>query len=512
MTPMRQPVLVVLVLFIALLLWSPPPPGRVSRLPSGAPQFSFVLPPKYFQYFTIDSFANSTVIRYTLSSNTTVSIAFMTLAQLQSFNSSKTGVSDSLFYQNGTTSQESLRAAPGSYALVAYSGGKTANVTLAYQVYPDNPFVDGPLASPQPTGIASFGLYNKSSIDSPYAVRSTDVIGMAEISALQAYNATAGTAQVNLSGATLQLNAMLVVNEKDGTSEVYWCQNTPDFVTAASQVAMADNVWKYSTSGLLNNSTVTSQGGLGYVSSFQQYGTTEYAYVYEGSNSTYSLPVGLVLLVNETAEPGTGVLVQYGDRYFGGGSSWFDNVTIHDPTVQSSYFLTSGNDTTPIGLPYDTELVFGGEGNGEATNFTRMSSTLGLFFTNGSSTSMSAFPSYFSFGGETEEAADNLRVSYSGDGLAQVSVGTPNYYYLGSASGSYSLAGVESAISASVSTTSSTSASSTSSSTASTSTSSALTAIRPSFIVAVVPVIAVVILALGIRRVSRRRAAKASFI
>jgi len=49
-----------------------------------------------------------------------------------------------------------------------------------------------------------------------------------------------------------------------------------------------------------------------------------------------------------------GVPVQFGARSFGGGdgqlNDWFDNVTIHGATVQSTYFLTSGNATTPGGL------------------------------------------------------------------------------------------------------------------------------------------------------------------
>ena len=105
----------------------------------------------------------------------------------------------------------------------------------------------------------------------------------------------------------------------------------------------------------------------------------QYYYDEENANATYTLPFGMLTMVNTTVEPGTGVLVQYGARVIDQGAQanqasmdWFDNVTIHDSTVQTAYFLTSGNDTTPDGLFYDSEFVLGGDANGEATDFTSM--------------------------------------------------------------------------------------------------------------------------------------------
>ena len=118
---------------------------------------------------------------------------------------------------------------------------------------------------------------------------------------------------------------------------------------------------------------------------------------------------------------------------------WFDNVTIRDPTVSSAYFYVSGNDTTPEGTFYDTEFVFGGEGNGKSTNFNQLSASLQLFYDNSNKGVLTYFPSYYSFGQDTAESADNLHVSYSGNGVAQVSPGPVNYVYLGSASGTSSL-------------------------------------------------------------------------
>jgi thermopsin len=119
--------------------------------------------------------------------------------------------------------------------------------------------------------------------------------------------------------------------------------------------------------------------------------------------------------------------------------NWFDNITIKDPTVQNAYFFVSGSQTTPDGLYYDTELTFGGENNGEATNFTQMNATLGIFYYDAATKALDSFPSLYSFGGDTAEAADNLQVSYAGNGFSQVTTGTPDYVYLGSTSATLTL-------------------------------------------------------------------------
>jgi len=437
-------------LLLPLLIQGPALTNHTPDSGSTSSQFPFILPPGYFTYFPVDAFANSTVVHYSLTSNTSVSTAFMTSAQFQDFNNSNGLLSNSITYQNGTESEQTLRVAVGSYDVLVYAYGRTANASLDLMIFPNNPLSFGGLLPPEPSGIASYGLTNQSGVDTPYAIASTDVIGVASVSSINAYNSTAESVGENPSGATLQLNSVLVVNEKGGGTQTYWCQNTPDFVTSASQLALADNVWNYSASGFLSNDSITSQGGGGYVSTFEQNGTTEYYYAYGESNSSYSLPLGLVLLINATAEPGTGVLVQFGTwstgGLLGGGTDWFDNVTIHDPSVTGAYFFTAGNYTTPLGTFYDTELVFAGEGGGEATNFSQLGANLGLFYANSTSDRMNAFPSYFSFGLDTAEAADNVRVRYLGNGSATLSVGTPNYDYLGAASGTFSLTSVESAL------------------------------------------------------------------
>jgi thermopsin len=412
--------------------------------------FQVDIPDGYFEYYQIDAAASANVVIFGDSSNVTVSTAFMDSTQFTAFNNTESGIVNSLFLVNGTSAQDTRDLLKGDYFLVFLASTDNANITFNWLLYPNSPFQTGPLTSPEPTGIGTFGLNNNSGVVTPYSIESNEVVGVADISSLLAHNSTASLANSTVSGATLQLNSVLVVNEANGTQQVYWVQNTPDFVTSALQVSDVDNVWNYSVSGFLSNTTITSTMG-GYAYTYVQNNETQYFYADGTSNSTYALPFDIALMLNETVDPGVGVIVQTGTQILRNGTAlespadWFDNVTIHDSSVTSAYYFVSGNNTTPLATYYDTELIFGGEANGEATSFTHMSATLQLFYDSNSTGLLTYFPSYYSFGQDTAEAADNLKVTYNGDGVATLSVGTPDYVYMGSASGTSSLTQLEAA-------------------------------------------------------------------
>jgi thermopsin len=413
---------------------------RSSALPL---EFQVDVPDGYFEYISIDAAASTNSLVFDVGSNVTVTTALMSSSQFSAFNASQSDISNSVYIQNATTAQATEHVPKGDYFLVFYAYEANANVTYNYDLYPNSPYESGPITAPEPSGIATFGLENASGSVTPYSVAAHEVVGVADIASLLAHNATADLANSTVSGATLQLNSVLVVNEKGGAQQVYWAQNTPDFVTGASHIAYGDNLWNYSVSGFLSNVTITSsEGGLTY--SYSQSGQTQYYYGVELGNSSYSLPLDLALAINETVEAGQGVQVQMGAQVLRNGSEpgspmdWFDDLTIHDPTVTTAYFYVSGNSTTPEGTFYDTEFVFGGENDGESTNFNQMSASMQLLYDNSTGGVLSYFPSYYSFGQDTAESADNLHVAYS-NGVAQVSPGSVNYVYLGSASGTSSL-------------------------------------------------------------------------
>jgi thermopsin len=459
---------------------------------------SITIPNGFFIPLEIDSLSNSTWLAYSVTSNVSISTALMNSNQFNVFNNSNTPtISNALNVQNGTSASLDLRVSLGAYYLVFLDNQQTgsANVTFSTVTYPFTPFIAGPLSPPEPTGIASFGLYNVSGNAIPYSIQTASVIGTANISSIGAYNSSASTLNDTVSGATLQLNAELVAEGGNGSEQVYWAQDTPDFVTSQNQVSLNDNLWNNTdVSGFLSNSTVTSSNGNSVFPTGSNASQAQYFYAYGTNNFTYAEPVDLKLLLNESVISGQGILLNFGTQVLLNGTGgvapidWFDNVTISDPQVQKAYFSINGNDSTPIGSFYDAELVFCGEGNLEETNFTQMSSTLGLYYLN--SSQYAPFPSYYSFGGDTGETADNLHVSYNGNGVASVSVGTPNYVYLGVASNltssSTSSAALTSSSTASASQSSATSPSSSSSSGASELSNSYLLVLLPALVVVVI--------------------------
>ncbi len=300
--------------------------------------------------------------------------------------------------------------------------------------YAVNPFSVG-VAPPKPTGLASYGVLNHSGSLVNYTLSTHMLVGTLDLASIGAYYPNASTYNVSAYGASLQLNSMLVVRSGN-TSHVYWVQNVVVFQTNLSQVFYADNIWNMSGVGaILSNSTVRSDSG-GYVVNTSRgavYGSSSYNY-------TYLLPLSLEILEADRVVGGLGVQVEMGIRVLINGTVtgkpilWYDNATLLEKNVDDAYFLVDGGNLTPpravgsAGLFYDAELVLGGEANGSPTNFTALNATLGLYYE--ADGRLNAFPSYYSFGDDTAEAAYDLHVEYLGNGTADVSVGQPNYVYL----------------------------------------------------------------------------------
>jgi len=466
------------------------------------PSQSITIPFGYFIPLEIESLSNATWLAYSATSNVSISTALMNSDQFNIFNSSNTAdISNAIQVQNSTSAQGDLQVSLGAYYLVFYDyqDSGTANVTFTTMTYPFTPYISGPITPPEPTGLASFGLYNVSGNALSYAIQTSGMVGAANISSIQAYNSSAPTLNDTVSGVTLQLNVELVAEGSNGLEQDYWVQNSPDFVTSVDQVSYNDNLWNNTDpNGLLSNETVTSPNGPSVFPTGSNQSQAQYYYAYGTNNYTYASPFDFKLLLNESVLPDKGVLLNVGTEVLLNGSAgatavdWFDNITVSDPGVQKAYFYVDGNDSTPIGSYYDAELVFCGEGNLEETNFTQMSSTLGLYYLN--DTQFVPFPSYYSFGGDTGETAYNLHVNYLGNGTASVSLGTPNYVYLGE----------ESNISTTSTNASTPSVSSTSSPSstlqASSSSSSGATELSNSYFLFLVPVILVIILIVVVSR------------
>jgi len=380
---------------------------------------------------------------------------------------------------------------PGLYYLqVSNPNPSPALAYLAYHIHLSyvNPYLawvvrTGKLSPspPAPTGVASFGVYNRSGLLQPYVIRTKEVVGFFNISSIEAYNSTAQILNVSPYEATLQLNAVLQVNDSSGTY-YYWPQDVLDFSTNESVLAYSDNVLNLTgDQATLTNSSITSLDG-GYVenSSFGAY----YGIYQNAPVVTYGLPLAGELIMNLTLLPGQGVEIGMWVIVLQNGTSPylftsnFDRIVIHDPNVTAASFVVSGRDLTPAGEEQrqgnfmDAELVFGGGGNGAATQFLNLSASLFLGYMN-SSGSLVPFPSYYSFGADTAEASDNVHVTRGQGPFFEVKAGVPDFVYLGSVGNSVSLPSGRS--SSTSSTTTSTTSTTTSTSSTTTSTTSTTT-------------------------------------
>ena len=308
-----------------------------------------------------------------------------------------------------------------------------AYVYFQYNIIPAyvNPFILN-FGPPSPTGIAAYGVYNESGKPAPYKVDADSVVGFAQVSALDALDSVSGSHE-----ASLQLNTVLQVNDTDGSLFTYWPQNVLAFVTNASTVTYRDNVLNTTGDGAqLTNGTIH---GTGMTSGINTSGVPQTYYGNYDSNYTYAytLPQSWVLYMNETVVHGQGVLIGMGVRALGGPdaakTTWFDEITIEDPSVAAAGFVVDGRSYTPagaatfIGSYYDAELVFGGGAGGQAATMSSLSARLALFYSKNGT--LAPFPSLYTFGDDTAEAVYNVRVTV-GDGYASLQAGTPAYTLL----------------------------------------------------------------------------------
>ncbi len=300
--------------------------------------------------------------------------------------------------------------AGGSYSIFIANmmKGSTASVQLSYFL---SPSLGGSL--PAPIGIADYGVINTTQGEMAYPVKFKEVQGTAEILSLAAFN-SAPPSGVSQYGASLQLNAVVVANSSLG-QQVYWVQGVVDFVTNEDEYEYESSVSNFtSTSAGLSSSLITGSPTGSFIGNY---------YVYSTQYSHYSLPLSLGLVISATQVQG-GFSVNFG-YVQSGVASWYESVTISDPNANSVFFWVNPSAVTAGGHRYDAELVFGGEGNSEKTNFTSMDSSLNMSYVllNGASAAPKAL---YGYGWDTAEEADDLRTVMS-NGAPTVCLGEENF-------------------------------------------------------------------------------------
>ncbi|MBP1358132.1 MAG: thermopsin family protease, partial [Sulfolobus sp.] len=162
-------------------------------------------------------------------------------------------------------------------------------------------------------------------------------------------------------------------------------------------------------------------------------------YVYSTPMFNYSFPLAFYLLISESYVP-SGIFVNFtyviiqSNTILPPHVVTYDRVFIPIPQLQSAYIIinnaTTPNETGLFGTIYlgdylDAELVWGGYGYGESTEFLNMSSYLALMYRSGNS--WIPFKVIYDFGKDTAESTQDLHETISNNGDAYVSVGYPDY-------------------------------------------------------------------------------------
>jgi hypothetical protein len=133
-------------------------------------------------------------------------------------------------------------------------------------------------------------------------------------------------------GASIQLNAIVVLELADGARQYYFAQNVLDLYTDAERYRFVAAVFNHTLSGGFTG-LVKGSGGLYWHVSAPSY------YAYATREERYSLPLAGFLLINVTVAGGA-ARIDFGYNV-GSGVVWYDSVAIKPyAPVERAYILT----------------------------------------------------------------------------------------------------------------------------------------------------------------------------
>ncbi|MEM3841203.1 MAG: thermopsin family protease [Candidatus Micrarchaeaceae archaeon] len=268
-------------------------------------------------------------------------------------------------------------------------------------------------------GLVYYGFNANGTVMIPEPIKTGELVGVARIRSISAYNSSPPQNSSQF-GAGLQLNAMLYINSPRGNA-TYWIQNVLSLNTSSGNYSLNDNVWNSSTEYASVKRSIVSGSG-SFLNVQLPNGTNQRIYAYQTQRLHYSLPQNFTLVTNVTYSSGIPV-IHFG--YSAGGPVvYYDNVSVNIPS-SSAYMLATPFYEAPDGNFNDFEFVFGGSSNGEVSYFNSMNASIMLYYS--SASSFKPFPSYLTFGSDTEEGAANLEVKQSQEG-ALVTAGIEDYY------------------------------------------------------------------------------------
>ena len=276
---------------------------------------------------------------------------------------------------------------------------------------------------PAPMGIADYGVANLTTGAGAYSYRTSAVRGLVTLgdNPIVSNPSLGGSRAVTFE---TQLNVMLTFSLPGGATYVYWVQNCVYYNTTSDHLyQFVDNIWNMSASGSqMYSSSVSGSGSVKQSSAGGFYVDAVGATPGGGS-------VPMVQGDSYTVEMDTGVsagvpFVKFIYNDSSSGSFTYDTASFTFATDANSSSFFINHSSTPVGIPYDLELVFCGPGSGSQQYDVRSDLYYQLYYFNGAN--FQAPRSAYNWGSETAEGmhnvSDTLSSSSPAGGLSAVLV------------------------------------------------------------------------------------------
>lgn len=224
-------------------------------------------------------------------------------------------------------------------------------------------------------GIGYLGVQGSNGRMAGTVLKTPSFEGSVTLNNLSVYNlANDGPDQVSMQLNTVMANTTLFGN----SSYSFWTQNVIIYTVTTHQLSFEDNIWNFSSpSAYLSSNAIYSTSGVVY----------PYAGVHIAIGPTFTVqyPFTVNLYLNTSLINGrNAVYFNYSIPTIGA-SGTYDQVIFNSTygmganySAPYSYFEVNGFQLSPVGLPYDAELMLGGPGGGTTNSVYGVNGTMSL--------------------------------------------------------------------------------------------------------------------------------------
>lgn len=279
--------------------------------------------------------------------------------------------------------------------------------------------------APAPMGIGTYGFSNTTGTIQRNTINTSSIAASVTVNNLSTFYAL----DDGPNSVTMQLNAIMNnVTLFGNSSYTFWTQNVIFYSARTHTLQFLDNIWNFSSSA----TNMTTNALSSYCGTIVPY--TYYYTVGPAFQVTYPFTVNVYLntsVVNgndavffnfslsdaQTSVSGSYDQVQFNSTY--GTSPAY-------AAPQSNLLITS-NYTTPIGIPYDAEIMIGGPGGGSTAMIYQINATMTLKYL-GSTGTYANVPNAYNVGSETGETSTGVAVTWTQNAVAQLTAG-PSFVY-----------------------------------------------------------------------------------